>query len=239
MVTDPQVYCDSMVRIRHRINVVQTIMSGGAKIGHGDQTAELIFVQFRKTLEEIAFATLPANKEKYAEVHANFSKHWRAKDMLVVMDKVNPNFYPVPLQAPIEIAPGQKHFEPLTDGFVTRDDFVLLYDCSSEALHTRNPYKEGDPTINIKYMSNVTNNGDCSWNPQPICSPPARNASSAAARHSMEQMTPAANTKPLVRTAAGCFFACSTRPKALIDRTGNTQGIKFRISPPSIADSSK
>jgi hypothetical protein len=151
VVTDPQVYCDSMVRIRHRINVVQTIMSGGAKIGHGDQTAELIFVQFRKTLEEIAFATLPANKEKYAEVHANFSKHWRAKDMLVVMDKVNPNFYPVPLQAPIEIAPGQKHFEPLTDGFVTRDDFVLLYDCSSEALHTRNPYKEGDPTINIKY----------------------------------------------------------------------------------------
>ena len=151
MASDAQIYCDCMVRIRHRINVVQTIMSGGIKIGHADQTAELIFVQFRKTLEEIAFATLSANKEKYAEVHANFSKHWRAKDMLAVMDSVNPNFYPVPLQAPIQTAPGQKHFEPLTDGFVARDDFVHLYNCSSEALHTRNPYKEGDPTINIKY----------------------------------------------------------------------------------------
>jgi hypothetical protein len=140
-----------MVRIRHRINVVHTIMSGGIKIGQADQTAELIFVQFRKTLEEIAFATLSANKEKYAQVHANFSKHWRAKDMLAVMDAVNPNFYPVALQAPVATAPGHKLFEPLTDGFATRDDFVLLYNCSSEALHTRNPYKEGNPTINIKY----------------------------------------------------------------------------------------
>ncbi len=152
MATDVQIYCDCMARIRHRINVVQTIMSGGIKIGHADQTAELIFIQFRKTLEEIAFASLSANKEKYAEVHANFSKHWRAKEMLAVMDTVNPNFYPVPLPAPIETAPGHKHFgEPLTDGFVTRDDFAFLYKCSSEALHTRNPYKEGDPTINIKY----------------------------------------------------------------------------------------
>lgn len=150
--TDIQIYCDCMARIRHRINVVQTIMSGGINVGHADQTGELIFVQFRKTLEEIAFASLSANKEKYSEVHANFSKHWRAKDMLAVMDRVNPNSYPVPLPAPVETAPGHKRFgEPLTDGFVTRDDFVLLYERSSEALHARNPYKEGDPTINIKY----------------------------------------------------------------------------------------
>ena len=105
--TDVQIYADCMARIRHRIDIVQTIVSGGIRIGHADQTAELIFVQFRKTLEEIAFASLSANKEKYSEVYANFSKHWRVKDMLVVMDTVNPNFYPVPLPAPVEIAPGR------------------------------------------------------------------------------------------------------------------------------------
>jgi hypothetical protein len=84
----------------------------------------------------------------------------------------------------------------------------------------------------------VTNNGDCNWKPQPICSPPARSASSTAARQSMELITPAANTKPLVRTAAGCFLACSTRPMALIDSTGNTQGMRFKIRPPRIANSS-
>lgn len=152
METDIQSYCDCMARLRHRINIVQKIMSGGIQIGHADQIAELIFVQFRKMLEEIAFASLSANKEKYAEAHANFSKHWRAQDMLAVMDAVNPNFYRVPLPAPVEAGLGRKHFgEPLTDGFVTRDDFVFLYKCSSEALHTHNPYREGDPTINIKY----------------------------------------------------------------------------------------
>jgi hypothetical protein len=111
----------------------------------------------RKTLEEFAFATLSANKEKYSEVHANFSKHLRAKDLLAVLDTVNPHFYPVPLPPPVETAPGRKLFgEPLANGFVTREDFVYLYKvylykCSSEALHTRNPYRDLDPTINIKY----------------------------------------------------------------------------------------
>src|ERR1035438_5910582 len=127
LASDVQLYCDCMARIRHRVNVVQTIMAGGIQIGHADQTAGLIFVDLRKTLEEIAFASLSANKEKYSEVHANFSRHWRAKDMLAVMDTVNPNFYPVPLPAPVETAPGRKHFgEPLTDGFVTRGGFLFL-----------------------------------------------------------------------------------------------------------------
>jgi hypothetical protein len=150
--TDTEIYGACVVRIRERLNIVQKIVSGEIQIGHNDQRIELIFVQFRKVLEEIAFASLSANKEKYCEVHANFSKHWRAKDMLAVMDTLNPNFYPVPLPPPITTAPGRHHFgEPLADGFVTRDDFVFLYNCSSEALHTRNPYRKGDPTIQIKY----------------------------------------------------------------------------------------
>jgi len=158
MASDIQIYCDCMAQLRDRINVVQTIMSGGIHIGVSgqpplkDQTAELIFVQFRKVLEGIAFASLSANREKYAEVHANFSKHWRAKDMLAVVDTVNPGFYPVPMAPPVEISPGNYSFgEPLADGFFTREDFIFLYKCASEALHTHNPYREGDPTINITY----------------------------------------------------------------------------------------
>ena len=154
MASDIQIYCDCMARIRDRINVVQTIMSGGIKIGLADQTAELIFVQFRKSLEAIAFATLSANKEKYSEVHANFAKHWRAKDMLAVLEAINPNFYPVPIPPPVATSPGHKFIgPPLADGFLTKDDFVFLYNCSSQGLHTRNPYKEGDKTINIKYTA--------------------------------------------------------------------------------------
>ncbi|MEO8097221.1 MAG: hypothetical protein ABI811_05925 [Acidobacteriota bacterium] len=147
-----------MAEIRDRINVVQTIMASGIHIGLPgkphlqDQTAELIFVQFRKVLEGIAFASLSANREKYSEVHANFAKHWRAKEMLAVMDTLNPGFFPVPLAAPIETSPGHCYFsEGAVDGAFTREDFAVLYQASSEILHTRNPYREGDPTINIKY----------------------------------------------------------------------------------------
>jgi hypothetical protein len=158
MPSDIQIYCDTMAQIRDRINVVQTIMSSAIHIGVPgqpalkDQTAELIFVQFRKVLEGIAFASLSANKDKYSEVHANFSKHWRAKEMLAVMDTVNPGFYPIPLPPPVQTSPGNYYFgEPVADGFFTREDFIFLYKCSSEALHTHNPYREDDQTINIKY----------------------------------------------------------------------------------------
>jgi hypothetical protein len=146
-----------MAVIRDRVNVVQSIMAGEIHIGvkdqaHlADQTAELIFVQVRKILEGISFASLSANKEKYSEVHANFSRHWRAKDMLDEMNRVNPDFYPVPMPPPVTASPGTHFFgEPLADGFLTKDDFVFLYKCASEGLHTRNPYREGDKTINMK-----------------------------------------------------------------------------------------
>ena len=123
MTSDVQIYCDCMARIRHRVNVVQTIMSGGIQIGHADQTAKLIFVQFRKTLEEIAFASLSANKEKYAEVHANFSKPG-GPDYAGSHGHRQSN--PVALPVPVETAPGLKHFgAPLTEGFVNERRFCL------------------------------------------------------------------------------------------------------------------
>ncbi len=116
-----------------------------------DLIPELIFVQFRKALEEIAFASLSANREKYGEVHANFATHWNAKLMLKEIEHQNPHFYPVPLREPTGETPGLRHFEPLSDGFLRQDEFVLLYNSASEALHSRNPYRADDPTIIIKY----------------------------------------------------------------------------------------
>ena len=152
MPTDIDIYCNCMERVRFRINFVQTVLSGQIKIGSDDQTLELIFVQFRKSLEEIAFASLSANKEKYSEVYENFSQHWNAKRMIEALHKLNPNFYPVPSSPLVQTGPGKYRFGPqLTDGFLTKDDFVFLYNCSSAVLHTRNPYREGNQTIDVKH----------------------------------------------------------------------------------------
>ncbi len=152
MPTDYDTYANCMKRIRNRLDVVDQVLFGKiATNNQSDLMAEIIFIQFRKSLEEIAFASLSANKDVYSAVHAKFSGHWRANDMLDEIKKVNPGFYPIAAQPPKETSPGIRHFDRLEDGFLTRDEFAKLYKHSSEVLHTRNPYKEGDPTINIGY----------------------------------------------------------------------------------------
>jgi hypothetical protein len=151
MTTDIQIYCDNMASVRTRINVVQGVLSGQITTGNDDCNAELIFLQLRKTLELIAFASHSANKPAYSAVHEKFASHWRAKAMLEALEKINPHYYPLPLDAPQEVAPGRKHFPTLIDGYMTKEEFISLYNSSSEVLHTRNPFSTKDPTIQIGY----------------------------------------------------------------------------------------
>jgi hypothetical protein len=65
--------------------------------------------------------------------------------------KVNPQFYPEPLDPPQQMSDGSRHFPRPSDGFMTQDEFVSFYDSCAEALHIRNPFREGDPTIHIGY----------------------------------------------------------------------------------------
>lgn len=151
MAEDIQVYCNCMERVRGHIRIVDRVFLREINTGNNDLNAELIFLHFRKALEEIAFASLAANRQKYSSARAGFASEWNARRMLGFVEKVNRNFYPVPLMPPRQTAPGHKFFDRVTDGFLSQDDFVTLYDGSAEVLHCRNPYAPGDPTINVKY----------------------------------------------------------------------------------------
>jgi hypothetical protein len=140
-----------MERVRHHVGIADRVFAREIDAGDQDLNAELIFLHFRKALEEIAFASLAANREKYSAARAGFATEWNARRMLGFVRNVNPNFYPVPLKPPVETSPGHKFFDRIVDGFLTQDDFVTLYDGSAEVLHCRNPYAHGDPTINVKY----------------------------------------------------------------------------------------
>jgi hypothetical protein len=66
MAEDIQVYCNCMERIRRHINIVDRVFLREVNTGNSDLNAELIFLHFRKALEEIAFASLAAICEKYS-----------------------------------------------------------------------------------------------------------------------------------------------------------------------------
>jgi hypothetical protein len=146
-----------MKGIRRRVTYVKWLMNdkplGDEDFGKLLRT-ELNFVQFRKILELIAFSTLTANKEKYAEAYKNFSTHWKAVKMLEAVEKLNPDFYPRPLNGPTKQPNGTWHFSTPEGGYLTRDEFVELYDACGGVLHVRNPFAGREHTIDLPYNPN-------------------------------------------------------------------------------------
>ena len=144
-------YVNCMEEIRGRVSVVEAVGQHRVTTGLQRCDIEIVFLQMRKVLELIAFASLTANKEKYSLAHAKFAEHWNAKRMLEELAKINPAFYPIPMAHPVLQPSGMKHWEPLTEGFLTRDDFVKLYDTASEFLHVTNPFTIKDPQMQMAY----------------------------------------------------------------------------------------
>ena len=150
MKDDTQLYINVMEEARDRLNFVKSLPARNASTGHQVIDQELVFLQLRMILELLAFASLTANREKYAAEHKKFATFWRAKDMLQDLEKINPDFYPMPIQRPQLQATGIKHCAAV-DGFLTKDDFVSLYDLTGDFLHVRNPFSTQDPVIRMRY----------------------------------------------------------------------------------------
>jgi hypothetical protein len=137
-----------------RIRLARSIFARTITTGTDFLDAEIVFLQFRKMLEQIAFASLAANRKAYSAARAKFATEWRAKTMLEYLEQVNAEFYPQPLRVaavtPHPEAARQFKLEPLMDGFLTKDDFVELYDYCGDILHARNPYGGGGRVINVR-----------------------------------------------------------------------------------------
>jgi hypothetical protein len=146
-----QLYANCMEEVRDRVNFVKSVGAHRVTTGRKVFDIEVVFLQLRKILELVAFASLSANKEKYSAAHEKFAAHWKAKLMLQELEKINPDFYPMPIGQPQLQADGTKHCPAITEGFLTRTDFELLYDIASQFVHTRNPFCPKDPMLLMPY----------------------------------------------------------------------------------------
>jgi len=138
-----------MEEAKLRLGLIQSILARSISVGREDFDAELIFIQLRKTLELIAFASMSANKTKYAEAYNKYSSHWNAELMLKDLERVNADFYPVPIKVLNIGENGVKNLGFVQDGFLTKEEFVKLYNLCGRALHARNPYSTKDPVIQL------------------------------------------------------------------------------------------
>lgn len=145
-------YCAYLEEIKRRLALVRGITRGAIGVGSEAHNYEVVSVNFRKVLELIAFGSLTANKSAYSAAYADFAKHWNAKRLLKNLERIHPEFYPKPLLPPDVQSEGPRHlhFELLSDGFLTREEFVELYNLSSQTIHTRNPFSETTTTIDFR-----------------------------------------------------------------------------------------
>lgn len=136
--------------IKQRLLKVNKILSGHSPMKHDGLDGEVVCLLIRKSLEQIAFASLIAHKDAYAMAHADFAKTWRAKRLLDRIEAIHPDYYPKPVAFPMVDTGRVKHLLDVKDGFLTRDDFVVLYDTCSEVLHTWNPYRPEPRIVNAQ-----------------------------------------------------------------------------------------
>ena len=102
---------------------------------------ESAYLQLRKILELVAFASLTANKQDFSKIYAKFSKIWHAGQLLRDLKKVNQHFYPIPLIQTPSTEPGVKwHMEERPPDYLDQTAFLLLYNRIGELMHARNPY---------------------------------------------------------------------------------------------------
>lgn len=139
-----------MEEIKRRTLVVTRLLSREVTTCYRVTDIETIFLQLRNVLELIALGSLVANVDEYSRQQKKFAQHWHAARILDDLRAVNPNFYPVPgVQVKDQTTGKVRAVESPKKPFLTKTDFVTLYEMCGGILHAENPF--GQPRDIAKY----------------------------------------------------------------------------------------
>jgi hypothetical protein len=143
-----------MEEIKRRTLVVSRLVNRELTTGYAMTDIETIYLQLRKVLELIALGSLIANVDEYSRQQKKFAQHWHAARILDDLEAVNPKFYPIPgVQIEDDTTGKVKAVDTLKDPFLTKADFVTLYEMCGGILHAENPY--GQPRDVAKYENEM------------------------------------------------------------------------------------
>ena len=148
-------YVACMEEIKKRTEVIECFLSKKCSALYIQTTAESIALQMRKVLELIALSSLIANRDSYATQRKNFAKDWHAKRILQTLEKVNSEFYPVPNYQVVDANSGTvTEIKRIERGYLTKEEFVKLYDWCCDLLHAENPFSNRS-NIAERFLANV------------------------------------------------------------------------------------
>ena len=134
-------YCGLLEEIKKRDAVVKGFLKGSCFTPYSATSVECMCLQVRKILELIALGSLVLNRQEFAKYHKNFHKFWHGGRIMNDIEKVNPDFYPNPIEEILSQIEGVKYeWKNVKDGFLTKDDFVKTYEKCGKIMHADNPF---------------------------------------------------------------------------------------------------
>lgn len=142
-------YHDCLYEIKRRIDVIADHLNKETTEKYLIIEVETVCLQFRKILEKIALMSLVANKELYAEQNAKFAKHYHAERIMRDLERINPNFYPVPINR-IKHENKEDELVEIENGYLTKEEFVEIYERCGGMMHAQNPFASPKPINEIK-----------------------------------------------------------------------------------------
>jgi len=132
-----KLYLRNMQIIKWRLNAIRDIQTGERKTTYKMTNIEFGVLQIRKILELIAFSSLVSDADTYREKLSKIDSMWNAKLIFRDLERIHPDFYP----KPILIDPEDKSiWHDVVDGYLTKDDFVSIYDKCGKYLHENSPF---------------------------------------------------------------------------------------------------
>ncbi len=144
-----QKYAHVMDEIKRRTRVVHLFLNGERNAIYNVVNAELMCLQIRKILELIALGSLVANQKIFLKKVQNLQKMWNAKFILNDIEKLNPDFYPKPIdEKPSKEDDVVNDLIDIKEGYLTKENFIEIYDKCGKILHAENPLGNG---IDYKY----------------------------------------------------------------------------------------
>jgi len=146
-------YQNCLLEIKKRTEVIASLISEEKTTGYLIVDVELVCLQFRKIIELIALSSLVANKEIYAQQREKFKEDWNARLIFQDLERMNPKFYPNPseqIEKTTKSGERYYHFEPLTSGFLSKENALKIYERCGGILHAENPFKNKRNIAEIK-----------------------------------------------------------------------------------------
>jgi hypothetical protein len=127
-------YCALMEEIRQRGDIIANTLEG-----HNPYPAwaalEICYLQLRMMCECIALGCIAAHGDIAVAKGGKITKTFAADWILNNLERLHPEFYPVPKNVVATAIPQRFRLEPVTEEFLTKSDLLDLYHKCGDILH--------------------------------------------------------------------------------------------------------